>query len=491
MKNNITIIIAFLMTLSFLPGCKNEHNPIVPQNSPDVIIPPTTKILPSSDVSDQLESISSDLTTFVFRSGVAAIDNLSVNDIMVSNNGQGILRKIISVTKNNNKIIIITTQACLEDAIQKGKLSITHTLSPNDTMQVLLKAKGVSLNKNTLKHSGFYISMNDVVIYDADGNLGTTDDQVVANGSVSISQGFDFTLSIDNWTLTELLMTTTFSEDIQLGVNMNLLNLSYTKEKEIYRVSFTPLTFFIGIVPVVITPVLSISVGIDGKIYADLFSSISQHADFTAGIEYENTAWSKLANESHSFSYQIPTITAGAELKGYVGPNLNFLLYGVIGPSVNVSLYGKVVADPTQTPQIALWEGIAIDAGVKIEVLSHVVAGYQANVLDLKTKIWESSTLLNQSPNIPASPKPTDNSTSVSKSPTLSWTCSDPDRDPLTYDVYFGTIYPPTTKVSSDQSATSLARSGLADSTTYYWKVIAKDNHSKSTPSPVWQFTSM
>ncbi|MBI3194329.1 MAG: hypothetical protein HYZ34_07685 [Ignavibacteriae bacterium] len=56
--------------------------------------------------------------------------------------------------------------------------------------------------------------------------------------------------------------------------------------------------------------------------------------------------------------------------------------------------------------------------------------------------------------------------------------------------MYFGTDNPPATKVSSGQTGTSLTRSGLSDNTTYYWKVVAKDNHGGSTSGQVWRYTT-
>jgi formylglycine-generating enzyme required for sulfatase activity len=96
----------------------------------------------------------------------------------------------------------------------------------------------------------------------------------------------------------------------------------------------------------------------------------------------------------------------------------------------------------------------------------------------------------NQAPLLPLYPNPANNSTGISTSPTLTWSCSDPDGDAPTYDVYFGKDNPPATNVSPNQSALSLSRSNLTASTQYFWKVIAKDNHSKSTPGPVWSFTT-
>ena len=57
----------------------------------------------------------------------------------------------------------------------------------------------------------------------------------------------------------------------------------------------------------------------------------------------------------------------------------------------------------------------------------------------------------------------------------LGWSCSDPDGDPLTYDVYFGTVNPPDTMVSSNQTGTTFGTSGLSGGTTYYWKVVARE----------------
>ena len=63
-----------------------------------------------------------------------------------------------------------------------------------------------------------------------------------------------------------------------------------------------------------------------------------------------------------------------------------------------------------------------------------------------------------------------------------------------TYDVYFGTANPPTTKICADLAAppcdpTPAAGQVLALSTKYYWQVVAK-NPAGQTPGPVWSFTT-
>lgn len=72
----------------------------------------------------------------------------------------------------------------------------------------------------------------------------------------------------------------------------------------------------------------------------------------------------------------------------------------------------------------------------------------------------------------------------------LTWTASDVDAsDTLTYDVYFGTVNPPTAIVSANQS-TKIYSATLAASTKYYWKVVVKDGKGGQTIGQVWSFTT-
>jgi tartrate-resistant acid phosphatase type 5 len=102
----------------------------------------------------------------------------------------------------------------------------------------------------------------------------------------------------------------------------------------------------------------------------------------------------------------------------------------------------------------------------------------------------DKSSTTNHPPVTASNPSPANNATGISLSPTLSWSCSDPDGDALTYDVYFSTSSNPTTKVSTGQSAKTLSRSGLSSGATYYWKIVAMDSKGATTDGPVWSFTT-
>ncbi|MFO0753327.1 MAG: choice-of-anchor Q domain-containing protein [Thermodesulfovibrionales bacterium] len=95
----------------------------------------------------------------------------------------------------------------------------------------------------------------------------------------------------------------------------------------------------------------------------------------------------------------------------------------------------------------------------------------------------------NNVPNAPVNLSPANGETGVSTTPTLSWSGGgDPDSgDSVVYDVYMGTSS--TLHLVSMETGFSYSPQ-LEPSTTYYWKVVARDNHNAQTSGPVWSFTT-
>ena len=105
-------------------------------------------------------------------------------------------------------------------------------------------------------------------------------------------------------------------------------------------------------------------------------------------------------------------------------------------------------------------------------------------------------TIVTGLPHVPSNPLPADQAIDVSPITQLEWQAgdSDPDKE-LTYEIYFGkdeapelmdTIGP----YSAEQEELTFDPGDLELNTTYYWRVVARDNHGLTVQSPLWVFTT-
>ncbi|MCF6168537.1 MAG: hypothetical protein L3J55_08280, partial [Lutibacter sp.] len=102
----------------------------------------------------------------------------------------------------------------------------------------------------------------------------------------------------------------------------------------------------------------------------------------------------------------------------------------------------------------------------------------------------EGNGVSNYLPFSPVLVSPTLNATETGTTTTLQWTASDVDTsDVLTYDIYFDTVNPPVAIASSNLTTNTLDVS-LAASTTYYWKVVVKDDKGGQTIGQIWSFVT-
>jgi len=90
-------------------GNQQTFLPIV-QRSLQPIIPETTKVLPADTLQD-LVAIS-ESGVFTFTQGSAALDNVSIGDVIVGDVSQaapaGFLRKVSSISTPNGAVVLVT-----------------------------------------------------------------------------------------------------------------------------------------------------------------------------------------------------------------------------------------------------------------------------------------------------------------------------------------------------------------------------------------------
>jgi hypothetical protein len=90
-------------------------------------------------------------------------------------------------------------------------------------------------------------------------------------------------------------------------------------------------------------------------------------------------------------------------------------------------------------------------------------------------------------PTVPSDPDPAHETVKVPVDTTLSWICTDPEGDSLSYDIYFGADPAPALAVSNHPSE-SYDPGTLSYDTIYYWQVVASDGNGHTAEGPVWSF---
>lgn len=457
------------------------------------ILAPQVKVL-SDTIKQNIISISADQDTLFLQGGNSGV---IPGQILVSDTGAGLLRKVIRADQIGNETRILTAAASLVDVFPEASIVDSFTITEAMVKEVRDAIPGVRLVKSG-KPNVLQFGFTDAVLYDQDKNLTTKGDQVTASGSLSIALRPKLGLQIHNGEVTRFSFSIEPTAVIELNFDVPLEIPIVDDSIKIATIHTSPNFFFVGPVPVVITNEIPIYLGLNGSVKVSLTAGMKNTTSLLLGAVYQNGVWSPLSRFTNQFEYTLPSLSGEAKLQVYVKPQLKMKLYGVAGPTV--SMKGYVEGEGGITINSISGEAklnAEIDAGIQASV------GVVMEVFDVKLTSWDSPPLvdvqwklldwteaLNRIPNAPSAPSPSDSAADQSTSLTVTWSCSDPYNDPLTYDVYFGKDNPPAAMISSDQSDTSMNMSGLKLNTRYFWQIVAKDNQGNSTSGPIWTFTT-
>lgn len=315
--------------------------------------------------------------TITFSEQSSDVSNLQQGSLIASKPitaaPYGFLKKVESISTSGSQVVVTTSNATLEEIFERMTVEYEKTLTMDDLDGSPSLKKGITLKRS--KDNGFYFDIDDIVLYDLDGNLSSTEDQIKAEGSISITPSFTFNLDIDNFTLKELRFVNTTVETAELKISCGV-SLSYQPEIELANLPFNPIVIWVGWVPIVIRPVLSIDVGAEVSASVGFSTGVTQTATLEAGLEYKNSQWNPVSNFTKSFEYNPPELTASVSVKGYTGPQLNLMLYGIAGPYADINGYLQLSADIFQTPWWELHGGMEIGVGVEVEFLGQQVIDY-------------------------------------------------------------------------------------------------------------------
>jgi hypothetical protein len=354
------------------------------------IVPETTQHVDETTI----QTISEEGTVTFSQPTTLIPGDIVVGDATAST-PNGLLRKVTSVSPDGTSVE--TTPVSLEEAIEKGQLQVSKVLISSDVGSFTALRRGVSFQKGAVQPQaleGFYFELDNVILHDEDGDPDTTGDQIKANGGISLNPSFNFYVEIGYFQLNNLLFTNTITETIEIEFASEVSLADIKKEVEIARLEFTPITLMVGIVPVVVVPVLTVNVGIEGEVSVGITSSVTQQAQLTGGLFYNGGVWTPISKLSNDFDFVFPSFSATAKAKAYVGPKLDLLIYGLAGPYFEVKGYLDFEVDPLGNPWWELYAGLEADIGVTLEVLGKEMANHEyPGVVGYRKLLADSNTV--------------------------------------------------------------------------------------------------
>lgn len=133
-------------------------------------------------------------------------------------------------------------------------------------------------------------------------------------------------------------------------------------------ISYTPITFSVGPVPVVITPKLNFRVFAEGSVQGTLSAQARQSLDARVGLEWDGSRLIPIKTLDSRFSFTAPRPDLNATIAGGIGPKLLFDVYDVGGPYLTADGFIRLDVSSTRDPWWRLAGGFRAGAGIKFKV---------------------------------------------------------------------------------------------------------------------------
>ena len=304
----------------------------------------------------------------------------------------GFLRKVLGVTKRDGETEVETEQAPLDEAFDQLDFEEEEELETDKIKSSRAMTDGVVFVPDAKDPAKWNYNINKNVQLFTGVNMHV-------EGPLSFTQSFGFSVRIVwDWgpKLDKIGFTYESDESLELDVSItgsfSIENEEAVYDTTLYEHDMSPYTFWIGAVPIVITPVISVNLSIEADGTASVSTTITQTADMEAAIRYKRNRpgsdWYTTNTQSHTFDHTPPEASMSVSAKAGAGPQLDLLLYGVAGPCISLQGYLQFEADTTEIPWWVLSLGLECEGGVNMDKISKSLSDLATlTIFDISTPI--------------------------------------------------------------------------------------------------------
>ena len=360
-------------------------------------VPDTTKILGSAV--SELESITGDQKKLTFKGSSTYANKLKPGDIIVAGISnkleEGLLREVTSISNSGSNISVQTVSASLEQAIKKGIISGTIVFSEDYLGKADAITPGVTIETTYFPLSeemSMEINFDHVNLYK---------NVLFLDGSLEGNISANFEVEIDWFKIKEVYFALGGEENLDLTLSGEISKTISEQLPPIKPLHFPPIAFAIPTVPpipVVISPELSIILGVDASGELSFETGINQSIEMLYGLQYKNKEWQPIKSFAHNFDTTGVNLTqTHADIRAYVIPLFALDFYGVAGPYGAVEAFVGAEVEPFNNPWCSVYAGLDIMAGVHVEALGKTLADYHTTIFELEKELYtceESNTCI-------------------------------------------------------------------------------------------------
>ena len=350
-----------------------------------VVVPETTEVLSAAQVTDLVQG--PDGTAELTVTSSTSVD-VATGDVVAAgvgpNTPTGLLGKVTAV--DGNQVTVNTTDVTLLDAVDAGTFDMSMPLTNDDVIDPGELADGdvEPLRMGDRRAQALKQAAEDVSVKRnlkknltcKKGLSATASAELEFAPTVRFSAEWDLFQGVTKAQLTAgIEQTSRVKATVDGAASCELKATALLKKP----VTFRPITFVVGPVPVVLVPELQFY--LDGTANAEGSAEAGVRQKFTAdaGLKYvKGTGFSPVQSISNTVSLIGPSFAGHAEAEVGLAPQLKMLLYGVEGPRVR--LRGSVEADAQAAVNV---QSASLDWNVDLRLKGEVAMDIEA--LDLRS----------------------------------------------------------------------------------------------------------
>jgi len=392
------IIFLFLSGLLVI-GCSksplepNQDEQLASNREATTELPSSPKIISNSDWQNSFISLSSDSSTFTFDARVDTLYDFKVNDIMISTEGEGFLRRIIDIQRTRQHLVIKTEQAAITEVVEDGEARFETSFSQLDPPRIDYLLDGVYVNQGLQKgNAGGDITFDfDLLLGDFDGQSNTTNDQLRVAGHFEMSVNMKGELKIKYFQLKKFSLDQQVKQQMDLNVTIGYPIVNLNPELKVAELTYPPIWVNLAGVPVLLTPVIEFYIGTDFTVNAAVQLHVGEQFGYAIGARYEDSKWHSYSQLEKDCWARTPDLSGEVDVKAYVKPVFKLKVFSVVSPKLSGKLFGEILANPEANPWWKLYGGLQVLLGVDMQIWGKTLFDKNFELITFRQQITEAS----------------------------------------------------------------------------------------------------